>query len=159
MSSTYSRRRVLCRSSAALVIGGSLAGCLGNPPTAADETTTTSRPETAGDQTEPPENQPDNSLSEISDEEATTRALAAEETYLQSRLQNASCLLSWGTTPTTSSEEATVVERTAEGVVVDVTHPYWYSKEGEEADLSSHAFYLVTETRIERTSGDDVAPC
>ncbi|RDZ63434.1 hypothetical protein C5B90_09810 [Haloferax sp. Atlit-12N] len=152
------RRRILQRAGVALVSGIGLAGCLADAPTG-DDSPTTTHPETTGDQTATPESETAVPLAEISDEDAKARALAAEETYLETRLQNATCLLSWGTTPTTASKEAMVVERSADGVVVDVTHPYWYGKEGEEADSSSEAFYLVTETNIERTSGDNVSPC
>ncbi|MGB9955979.1 hypothetical protein ACOZ4B_06270 [Haloferax prahovense] len=152
------RRRILQRAGVALVSGIGLAGCLADEPTG-DDSPTTTHPETTGDQTATPESETAVPLAEISDEDAKARALAAEEAYLETCLQNATCLLSWGTTPTTASKEAMVVERSADGVVVDVTHPYWYGKEGEEADSSSEAFYLVTETDVERTSGDDVSPC
>ena len=156
MPSPRPRRRILQHVGATLVCGIGFAGCLGEGPATRGESTTTTHSETTEVQTT---TQTEIPFAEVSDSDAEARALAAEEAYLESRLQNASCLLSWGTTPTTASKEAMVVERSADGIVVDVRHPYWYSKEGEEADLSSHAFYLVTETSVERTSGDDVAPC
>ncbi|KAB1193721.1 hypothetical protein GJR96_09830 [Haloferax sp. MBLA0076] len=158
MTTPRPRRRVLQRTGVALISGIGLTGCLGEAPTGDNDTTTT-HSETTKVQTATPNSETEVPLAEISDEDAKARALAAEEAYLETRLQNATCLLSWGTTPTTASKEATVVERSADGVVVDVTHPYWYGKENEEADSVSEAFYLVNETSVERTSGDDISPC
>ncbi|KAB1198625.1 MULTISPECIES: hypothetical protein [Haloferax] len=159
MPSTHSRRSLLTRVGATLVSGVGLAGCLREAPETESESTNTTHSETTEDQTTTPASQTEIPFAEVTDEDAEARALAAEEAYLDSRLQNASCLLSWGTTPSTASREATVVERSADGVVVDVTHPYWYSKEGEEADLVSEAFYLMNNTSVRRTSGDEVSPC
>lgn len=97
--------------------------------------------------------------SAVSDSDAKERALSAEETYLSTQLSNPSCIEDWGTTPTTMDKEATVVNRTAEGVVVDVLHPYSYSTNSSEADLGSNARYLVTENNATRVSGDNIAPC
>jgi hypothetical protein len=98
--------------------------------------------------------------SELSDSEARERALAAEEQFLTERLRNAPCLTDWGTSPTTASKRARVTERTAEGVSVDVTHPYWYSTERTEADVASNAVYLVTADSVRRVRGERVSvPC
>ncbi|WP_411966930.1 hypothetical protein [Haloferax sp. YSSS75] len=158
MPSRRSRRRVLRNVGSVLVSVVGLAGCLGDESTGSDESTETTHSETMDLQTTT-EFQTGTPQTEDAGPTVEARALAAEERYLESRLQNASCLLSWGTTATTASEEATIVSRSDDGIVVDVTHPYWYSKEGEEADIVSEAFYLVNETGVERTSGDDVSPC
>lgn len=161
MPTPRSRRRVLQRVGAALVSGGGLAGCLDVEPDesdGSDDSTETTHSETTDVETTT-EFRTGTPPTEDAEPTAEAQALAAEERYLVSRLQNASCLLSWGTTPATASKEATIVNRSADGVVVDVTHPYWYSIEGEEADLVSEAFYLVNETGVRRTSGDEVSPC
>ncbi|WP_227356786.1 hypothetical protein [Haladaptatus salinisoli] len=56
-------------------------------------------------------------------------------------------------------ERATVTERTAEGVSVEVTHPYSYSTEKTAADGGSNALYVVTPERSRRVRGDSVTPC
>lgn len=106
---------------------------------------------------------------DVPDEEAKERALTAEEEYLTEQFQNASCLTNWGTYPTTANKRATIVERSADGVYVEVVHPFSYtteqteaeggSREREEADGGSNALYLVTASSIERVRGDSVTPC
>lgn len=96
---------------------------------------------------------------DVSDEAAKERALSAEKTYLTRQLQDAPCPENWGTRPTTASRRATVVNRTTEGVYVEVTHPYSYSTGSEEADGATEATYLVTDDGIERERGDHVYPC
>ena len=96
----------------------------------------------------------------VSSEDARTRALAAEEQYLRDRLENASCVEGWGTNSYTGvQEEATVVNRTADGVVVDVVHPFWYGTATVDADGRSEATYLVTDDETRRLRGTDVSPC
>jgi hypothetical protein len=130
MSSTHTRRGLLRFFGAALGLG--TAGCLDRRTSATPS---------------------------VSDEEAKERALAAEEAFLAGRLRNASCLTNWGTYPTTMSESATVVNRTADGVFVEVVHPYSYSTENVSADGGSNALYVVTADGTRRVRGDDVAPC
>ncbi|MFC7202224.1 hypothetical protein ACFQJC_01750 [Haloferax namakaokahaiae] len=136
MPSFEPRRRFLTRAGGVLGCGVSLAGCLGGTPSAGDELSNTS---------------------------AKQRALDAEREYLESRLGNASCLSEWGITATTTSKEAAITNRTAEGVLVEIRHPYSYeAKHGDSysiADQSSQATYLVTNEGAERVSGDDVSPC
>ena len=96
----------------------------------------------------------------ISNETVMERALAAEETYLEAAFRNASCVESWGTEATVGIDRgATVVNRTADGVYVEVTHPYWYGTDDTEADGGSNALYLVTSETVHRVRGDDVSPC
>lgn len=141
-----------------LVVTVSLAGCAnltGGQPTP-DEPTTASTTSATTSTT------PQSTIApaELSDSVAKERALSAEEAYLSAHLANASCLEDWGTTPTTMEEEATVVNRTETGVIVDVTHPYHYStNDGTNADVSSDARYLVTKDGTTRVSGEDVHPC
>lgn len=90
---------------------------------------------------------------------ATDRALTAEEAFVSERLANASCLESWGTDPTVVDREATVADRTRDGVEVNVTQPYWYATERDEADDASRARFVVTRNDTERLDGDDVTPC
>lgn len=110
------------------------------------------------------------SQSDISDESAKERALAAEEEFIEDRLSAASCLDDWGTWASVGiDEEATIQERTSKGVVVDVTHPFWYtavrteqssSRTGiSEADGATNAQYLVTIDATERLDGDELSPC
>lgn len=96
----------------------------------------------------------------VSDETARERALTAEERYLRTRLGNAACVDGWGTNSYTGVEaEATVRNRTSEGVSVDVVHPFWYGTETVEADGRSEATYLVTENATRRLDGTTVSPC
>lgn len=95
----------------------------------------------------------------VSDEDAKDRALRAEEHYLSTRLRNATCLKDWGTTPSTTQEEATVLNRTSDGVIVEVTHPYWYTTGSTHADGGSHARYRVTPGETERLDGTEIDPC
>jgi len=87
------------------------------------------------------------------------RALDAEESYLVERFDNASCTTGWGTMETTAQTTATVSDRTSEGVVVEVTHAYWYSTEELEADGASEARYRVSKSDTERIEGDTITIC
>ena len=129
-----------------------LTGCLNLPGQATTAEPTTTAPL-------PPTPQPVSDLSALSDSDAGELALQAEEVYLSMHLRNASCLETWGTYPTTSSEVATVVNRSAERIIVTVQHPYSYSTDNTEADSSSTARYRVTENGTTRLSGDEIAPC
>lgn len=129
MPPPHSRRQILC--SAGIVSSIGLAGCLGG------------------------------AISDVylTDGVAKERALEAEESYLVERLENASCLTGWGTSETTAQTTASVADRTAEGVVVDVTHAYWYSTEKAEADGASEARYVITDDDTRRIHGETVSPC
>ena len=148
------RRRFL--GSSGIALATLLAGC------SAPNATTESRSSTA-DTTENQTIAP----SDLSDSAAKERALAAEEEYLEGQLSGATCLDDWGTTPTVVSKEATVTDRTEDGVRVDVRHPYWYTRtmsdQGtsiqEHADGGSRATYLVTREDADRVDGDIVTPC
>lgn len=98
----------------------------------------------------------------ISDAEANARALAAEEEYLTRRLENATCLEGWDFGGTVE-RRATVLDRTADTVYVEVTHPYAYGQElgrGDSvSDTGSNARYVVTAEGTRRVSGDGVSPC
>lgn len=117
-----------------------------------DGTGTASTAETTGTGTPVPR-------SALSDESATERALAAEESYLTTQLRRASCLEDWGTSPTVVNEAATVTDRRADGVYVEVRHPYWYSTANAEADGGSEARYRVGPNVAERVDGDRLSPC
>lgn len=96
----------------------------------------------------------------VSNGAATERALGAEEAYLTERFEDASCVESWSLTSYVGiDEEATVVNRTADGVYVDVTHPLSYATDDEEADVATEATYLVTEDDVRRVGGTNVTPC
>jgi hypothetical protein len=108
----------------------------------------------------------------VSETDAKERALQAEESYLRAHLSNASCLENWGTSPTVTNEEATVVNRTQDGVLVAVKHPFSYTTMSTSvddsdstltarsyADGASRARYLVTEEVVRRISGDEIQPC
>lgn len=127
MPSTFTRRKILRSTGIALGLG--IAGC------------------TTAESSEP----------SVSNQTAKNRALDAEESHLADQLQNASCLEDWGTTETTVSKRATVTKRTSEGVYVEVTHPYWYTKDDTESDQGSDALYVVTDETTERESGDSVS--
>ncbi|NEU56906.1 hypothetical protein [Halorussus sp. MSC15.2] len=177
MPSTHSRRTLL--RSCGLALGTGTAGCLGgfqngdpssDPDAPGDDatrknestarSTTASNGSTAND-TATPRTTAEATLSPdvVSDEAAKERALAAEEAFLTERLGNASCLDNWGTYPTTAHKRATVVERTADGVRVEVSHPFSYSTRRTEADGASRAVYLVTADDARRVSGDTISPC
>ncbi|QLG29685.1 hypothetical protein HUG10_18940 (plasmid) [Halorarum halophilum] len=96
----------------------------------------------------------------VGDAEARERALAAEGDHIAEQLENATCVEGWGPTSYAGVErEATVTNRTADGVYVEVTHPYWYSTGRDEADVGSNARYLVTADAVRRVGGTDVSPC
>lgn len=96
----------------------------------------------------------------VSPDEAKERALAAEEEHITDQLENASCVKSWSPISFVGIEEnATVINQTAEGVFVEVTHPYSYSTERDEADYRSEARYRITAEDEERISGTKVSPC
>lgn len=93
-------------------------------------------------------------------ERAKDRALTAEEEYITEQLENASCVNQWGLTDYVGWEkEASVINQSAEGVYVNVSHPYWYSTSEEEADVGTKATYLVTGDEVQRHSGMEVSPC
>jgi len=90
---------------------------------------------------------------------ARERALDAEEQYLSTGFENASCVESWGTSSPVVEAESSVVNRTDGGVYVEVRHPYFYGTESDEADGASEAVYRVTAENETRVSGDRVVPC
>jgi len=96
----------------------------------------------------------------VSNDEAKERALAAEAEHITAQLGNASCVESWGLASYAGVEkEAAIMNQTADGVYVEVTHPFWYSTEQEEADVGSDAQYYVTADTVQRVSGTNVSPC
>jgi hypothetical protein len=99
------------------------------------------------------------SKSGIDESAAEERALSDETEYVETRLQNATCLESWGIGEYTMEATATVTDRTEEGVRVEVQRPYSYSTTEQIADVATHATYLVAENQTERLSGDSVGPC
>jgi hypothetical protein len=164
MPSKLTRRALLGICSSA--IGVSTAGCISD----SDSPTTSSRSNHAANSTNSTDTEASTvSPSTVSDERAKQRALAAEEDYLQGQLSDASCLSDWGTTASVTNSKATVQTRTSDGVRVNVTHPYWWTKRWTEtnsnkshqsnADAASEARYLVTSETDERLSGDRVEPC
>lgn len=92
---------------------------------------------------------------------ARTRALDAEEDYVTRRLRNADCVDSWGVYDAGGSrpKEATVLDRRAEGVVVNVTHPFWWGNERVDDDDFSKAAYRITTGDTHRISGRTIDPC
>lgn len=96
----------------------------------------------------------------VSNSDAKERALAAEEQHITEQLENASCVESWSLASFVGLEkEASVTNRTDEGVHVVVKHPYSYSTERDEADVESEAHYLVSPDDVDRISGTEVSPC
>lgn len=88
------------------------------------------------------------------------RALAAEEAYISEELENASCVDEWGLTDYGGwGKEATPINRSSDGVYVEVRHPYWFGTEELEADAGSEATYLVTDNGVQRLGGTKVSPC
>lgn len=96
---------------------------------------------------------------ELSASEATERALEAETHYVSARLQNASCLHSWGIGEYTTEADARVINWTSRGVVIQVQRPYSWEKNTSIADLSSEARYIVTDNKTVRMSGSSITPC
>lgn len=149
-----------------LLLGLSLAGCLGvgdatergGTQTGVDTPNQTATPTDihTADRTASPTETP----TAPSDTDAEERALAAEEEYITDRLENAACVNSWGLTDYGGiPENATVSERSEDGVTVEVTHPYWYGTDSKEVDAGTRAEYLVTEESVQRVDGDELEPC
>ncbi|WP_410764715.1 hypothetical protein [Haloferax sp. DFSO60] len=90
---------------------------------------------------------------------AKQRAIAHEETYLDTQLANESCLTSYGTAETTSRTRASVVDYGLTSRTVRVHHAYWFSTEELDADVSSVATYVVTLDSVRRVDGETVTPC
>jgi hypothetical protein len=91
--------------------------------------------------------------------EAKERALSAEESYLSAQLEDQDCLESWGTNPSTAVKTAALTGLSTDGVVLKLSHSYWYSTDSVHADLRSSARYLVNTTDETRLSGDEIDPC
>ena len=145
------RRTYLAALSASAV---TLAGCSSRRGRGVQSTDTPSETES----TPPPTPSP--SRSAVGDTEARDQALTAEEEYITEQLGNASCVKEWGLTDYVGWEKgATVINRSVDGVYVEVTHPYWYSTEEVEADIGSEATYRVTGDEVKRVSGTTVSPC
>jgi hypothetical protein len=153
MSRPRTRRALLSLCGTGLCLG---AGCLDGRLSESDSDDAANESTRTNDTT--PERQTV-SPADVSNAAARDRALAAEEEFLRAELENASCLNGWGTTPSTASESAEVVERSADGVTVSVTHPYWFSTDDVEADGASNAFHVVTKDGTQRASGTEIDPC
>ena len=97
---------------------------------------------------------------DVSNETATDRALAAEEVYIETRLEGATCVDGWGFEDYVGwGETATALNRSDGGVYVAVRHPFWYSTAELEADVGTEATYLVTADDARRVGGTEVSPC
>ena len=97
---------------------------------------------------------------ELGDESARERALSAEEAFITQQLENAPCVEGWGLTEYGGiAKDAVIENRTADGVYVEVTHPYWYGTEQDEVDGGTTARYLVTAENVQRIDGDKLNPC
>lgn len=96
----------------------------------------------------------------VTDRYAQRQALASEQAYLQSQLEQASCLTSSGTSETTGRNQASVVGRSVDGLTVQVSHQYWYSTERISADAFSEAVYVVGVDSVRRVRGEPLnLPC
>ncbi len=80
----------------------------------------------------------------VTNQSAKNTALTQEEAYLETTLENASCLTAWDTSEVTSKKRASVISYSLDGHVVKVSHPYSYSTNQTDADSSSKATYLVS---------------
>ena len=110
------------------------------------------------DSTPPPTPSPSPSVDGAT--EAKDQALTAEEEYITEQLGNAPCVEEWGLTDYVGwGKGATVINQSADGVYVEVRHPFWYSTRNEEADVGTEAIYLVTGDEVQRRSGTKVSPC
>ncbi|WP_049967595.1 hypothetical protein [Haloferax prahovense] len=92
------------------------------------------------------------------DREAQRRAIAAEETRLQTELAASECVTTYGTSATVSGESASVVARSLDGWTVRVSHPYWYSTDRLHADGSSESVYVVDVESVQYAGGEPVGP-
>ncbi|WP_416840509.1 hypothetical protein [Haloferax sp. DFSO52] len=96
----------------------------------------------------------------VADRHAQRVALSHEESYLQSHLEEATCLTSSGTSETTGRNRASVVGRSVDGWTVRVSHQYWYSTEQISADAFSEAVYVVGVDAVRRVRGESLnLPC
>ncbi|RDZ63763.1 hypothetical protein C5B90_11565 [Haloferax sp. Atlit-12N] len=94
----------------------------------------------------------------VLDREAQRRAIAAEETRLQTELAASECVTTYGTSATVSDESASVVGRSLDGWTVRVSHPYWYSTNRSHADASSESVYVVGVESVRYVGGESVGP-
>lgn len=137
-----------------LLVALPLSGCLDGGDASGDGATLTGDGPT--DRNDTPTDRP----TVPSDAGPEERALAAEEDYIVDRLEGAPCVESWGLTDYGGIEEnATIDERTEDGVYVDASHPYWYGTDRAEVDGGTFARYLVTDDTVQRIEGDDLEPC
>lgn len=94
---------------------------------------------------------------------AERRALAAEESYVADRLDDADCLDDWGTMEGAATKRVAVTGVTPGGLRVSVEMPYAYTTEvdGERvfADTASEAVYAVSPTDARRERGDEITLC
>ena len=96
----------------------------------------------------------------MSNETATDRALAAEEAYIETRLESATCVDgrgfenygAWG-------ETATALNRSDGGVYVAVGRLFRYATAELDADVGTEATYLVTADDARWVGGTEVSPC
>ena len=97
---------------------------------------------------------------DVSNGTATDRALAAEEEYIETRLESATCVDGWGFEDYGGGgETTTALNRSDGGVYVAVRHPFWYSTAELDADVGTEATYLVTADGARRVGGTEVSPC
>jgi hypothetical protein len=107
----------------------------------------------------PTADQPSPAASAVDNGEATERALNAENAYVSARLENASCIDDWSFTQYFAEQNATVLNRTERGVVVEVTRPFSWTDDGLVTDAVSNPRYLVNETETVRLSEWNTVVC
>jgi hypothetical protein len=105
----------------------------------------------------------------LSADRAKRLALEREKGYLSVRLRNHSYVDEWGVGGGVGTKEARIVNRTADGYVVEVRYPDWYNHETTDgtttrtlhADAISEAVYVVRvaangSVEVRRRSGTEV---
>lgn len=103
----------------------------------------------------PPREYPDppDSLDGTAAKEA---ALDYEAAYVHNQLRNEMGVRDFEVPGGPSSQRATIVNKTSQGMYVEIQVPYYYSKGQAEVDGVSKATYLVNTSEIRRVRGTNI---
>lgn len=128
-----------------------VSGCLASAPGA-----DLPEPESPQEPPEGPATYPD-PPEEIREEVVLERAYEYETAWLENAIRGMDCRVSdLALTGTTATAEQEVLNRSAEGAYIRVSHPFGYQAGSSHVDGATEAIYYVSQDRIVRVSGDEV---